>query len=135
MADWLILPIMGIWADFFSPAQRIFPFSNLKFFPFQPKETKISEENFYEIKEKDKNSLIFVVWERLYNGKFNMNAQTWLLNHYWLFLLEYLFSSPGGLGPKGCVGHMPMLPILEMPSHLMNFHKNAETHSDFETRG
>ena len=40
-----------------------------------------------------------------------MNAQTWLLNHYWLFLLEYLFSSQGGLGPKGCVGLTPMLII------------------------
>ena len=38
-----------------------------------------------------------------------MNAQTWLLNHYWLFLLEDFFSSQGGLGPKGCVGHMPMI--------------------------
>ena len=32
----------------------------------------------------------------LYDVKFNMNAQTWLLNHYWLFLLEYFFPSQGG---------------------------------------
>ena len=44
-----------------------------------------------------KSSSIFVVGERIYNVKFNMNAQTWLLNHYWLFLLEYLFSSQGTL--------------------------------------
>ena len=37
-----------------------------------------------------------------------MNAQTWLLNHYWLFLL-------GGLGPKGCVGHTPMVVIKVLP--------------------
>ena len=34
-----------------------------------------------------------------------MNAQTWLLNDYWLFLLEYFF----GLGPKGCVGRTVMI--------------------------
>ena len=39
---------------------------------------------------------IFVVGERIHNVKFNMNAQTWLLIHYWLFLLEYFFSSQGG---------------------------------------
>ena len=33
-----------------------------------------------------------------------MNAQTWLINYYWLFLLEYFFPPIGGLGPKGCVG-------------------------------
>ena len=32
----------------------------------------------------------------VYDVKFNMNAQTWLLNHYWLFLLEYFFPSQGG---------------------------------------
>ena len=35
-------------------------------------------------------------WKGFYNVKFNMNAQTWLLNHYWLFLLEYFFPSQGG---------------------------------------
>ena len=29
-----------------------------------------------------------------------MNAQTWLLNYYWLFLLEYFFSSQGGAWSK-----------------------------------
>ena len=48
----------------------------------------------------------------LYDIKFNMNAQTWLLNHYWLFLLEKVFPPRGGLGPKGCVGHTPMLNIV-----------------------
>ena len=48
----------------------------------------------------------------LYHVKFHMNAQTWLLNHYWLFFhLEYFISSQGGLGPKGCVGLTPMLII------------------------
>ena len=32
----------------------------------------------------------------MYNVKFNMNAQTWLYNHCWLFLLEYFYSSQGG---------------------------------------
>ena len=36
----------------------------------------------------------------LYDVKFNMNAQTWLLNHYWLFLLEYFFPPRGGLVEK-----------------------------------
>ena len=57
-------------------AQRIFPFSNLNPFPYKPKETKIRENNFYEMKEREECSLIFVVWERLYNVKFNVNAQT-----------------------------------------------------------
>ena len=48
------------------------------------------------MKEREESSSIFVVGERIYNVKFNMNAQTWLLIHYWLFLLEYFFSSQGG---------------------------------------
>ena len=61
------------------------------------------------MKEREESSSIFVVGERIYNVKFNMNAQTWLLIHYWLFLLEYFFSSQGGLGPKGCVGRTLMV--------------------------
>ena len=87
----------------------MFPFSNPNTFPFEPKETKIREDNFSEMKETEESSSIFTVGERKYNVKFNMNDQTWLLNHYWLFLLEYLFSSQGGLGPKGCVGHTLMV--------------------------
>ena len=37
---------------------------------------------------------IFVL-ERLYNKNFIMNAQTLLLNHYWLLLLKFVFL-PGG---------------------------------------
>ena len=87
------------WAyeqTFFPSAERIFPFSNPNPFPFEPKETKIREDNFSEMKEREESSSIFVVGERIYNVKFNMNAQTWLLIHYWLFLLEYFFSSQRG---------------------------------------
>ena len=49
-------------------------------FPFEPKETKIREDIFSEMKEREESSSIFVVLERIYNVKFNMNAQTWLLN-------------------------------------------------------
>ena len=87
---------MGVRADFFSFGPKIFPFSNPNPFPFEPKETKIREDNFSEMKEREESSSIFVVGERIYNVKFNMNAQTWLLIHYWLFLLEYFFSSQGG---------------------------------------
>ena len=111
----------GVQADFFSFAQRIFPFSNLKPFPFKPKETKIRKENFYEMKEREENSFIFVVWERFYNMKININTQTWLLNHYWLFLLEYFFPPRGGLGPKGCVGHIPM-PVLSTTTLLWHIY-------------
>ena len=50
-----------------------------------------------------------------------MNAQTWLHNHYWLFLLEYFFPPRGGLGPKGCVGHTPMVVIKVLPGILVLF--------------
>ena len=50
--------------------------------PLKPKETKIREANFYEMKDREESSSIFVVWERFYNVKFKLNAQTWLLNHY-----------------------------------------------------
>ena len=36
-----------------------------------------------------------VVWKRLYAVKFNINAKTCLLTHYWLFLLKYSFPSQG----------------------------------------
>ena len=79
------------WAyeqTFFPSAHNFFPFSNLNPFPFEPKETKIREDIFSEMKETEESSSIFVVWEMMYNVKFNMNAQTWLHNHYWLFLRE-----------------------------------------------
>ena len=53
---------MGKRADFFPSAQKIFPFSNLNPFPFEPKETKISEDFFPEKKEREESSSIFVVW-------------------------------------------------------------------------
>ena len=90
------LPSWAYEQTFFPSAQKIFPFSNPNPFPFEPKETKIREDNFSEMKEREESSSIFVVGERIYNVKFNMNAQTWLLIHYWLFLLEYFFSSQGG---------------------------------------
>ena len=52
----------------------MFPFSNLNPFPFKPKVTKIGEVNFYEMKEREESSSIFVDWERIYNVKFNMNC-------------------------------------------------------------
>ena len=52
---------MGIRADFFSLGQRIFPFSNLNPFPFEPKDTKITEDNFSELIEREESSSIFVV--------------------------------------------------------------------------
>jgi len=96
------------WAyeqTFFPLAQKNFPLSN----PNnnnnnKPKKTKIRLDIFSEIKERKESSSIFVVWEWIYNVKFNMIAQTWLYNHYWLFLAV----TRGGLGPKGCVGHTLM---------------------------
>ena len=78
------------WAyeqTFFPLAQRIFPSSNLNPFPFKPKVAKIREDNFYEMKVREESSSILVVWERLYNIKFNISAYTLLFNHNWLFLL------------------------------------------------
>ena len=85
-------------------------------FPFEPMETKSREYKFSEMKEREESSSIYIVGERIYNFKFNMNAQTWLLNHYWLFLLEYFFSSHWGLGAKGYLCHtlMPTGPALEI---------------------
>ena len=37
----------------------------------------------------------------LYDVKFNMNAQTWLLTYCWLFLLGYFFLPGGGIVQKG----------------------------------
>ena len=99
--------IMGVWADFFSSAKRMFPFSSLNPFPFKPKENKIREDNFHEKQTislllsltaslKEEIYSIFIVLERFYDGKFNMNTQPWLLNHCWLFFLEYFFSFQGG---------------------------------------
>ena len=44
---------MGVLADFFPSAQRIFPFSNLNPFPFEPNETKIREDIFSDMKERE----------------------------------------------------------------------------------
>ena len=52
------------WAyeqTFFPSAQKNFPFSNPNPFPFEPKETKIREDNFSEMKERQESSSIFVV--------------------------------------------------------------------------
>ena len=51
---------------FFPSAQKNFPFSNPNPFPFEPKETKIRENNFSEMKEREESSSIFVVGERIY---------------------------------------------------------------------
>ena len=40
---------IGSQQTFFPSAKRIFPFSYPNPFPFKPKETKIREDNFYEI--------------------------------------------------------------------------------------
>ena len=40
----------------------------------------------------------------LYDVKFNMNAKNLLLNHYWLFLLEYFLSFQGGPWSKRLCG-------------------------------
>ena len=94
----LLTTCSSLWAyeqTFFPLAPKIFPFSNLNPFPFEPKETKIKEDNFSAMKEREESFSIFVVGERIYNVKFNMNAQTWLLNHYWLFFLQSFFYSQG----------------------------------------
>ena len=65
---------MGVWADLFPSDQKIFTFSNQNPFPFEPKETTIREDNFSEMKERKESSSIFVVGERIYDVKFNMNA-------------------------------------------------------------
>ena len=49
----------------FPLAQKFFPFSNLNPFPSKPKETKIGDVNFYEMKEKEESSSVIVVRERL----------------------------------------------------------------------
>ena len=74
------------------------------------------------MKEREESSSIFAVLERLYNVNFNMNAQTWLLNHYWLFLLEHFFPPRGGLGPKECVGNTPMNKVLGKCFSVKKFH-------------
>ena len=48
------------WAyqqTFFPSAEKIFPFLNLNPFPFEPKETKIREDNIYEMKEREESCL------------------------------------------------------------------------------
>ena len=57
------------WAyeqTFFPLAQNFFPFSNPNPFPFEPNETKIREDNFSEMKEREESSSIFIVGERIY---------------------------------------------------------------------
>ena len=66
--------LLSTWAY----EQTFFPLTQ-KIFPFEPKETKIKEDNFSEMKEREESSSIFVVGKRIYNVKFNMNAHTWLL--------------------------------------------------------
>ena len=51
---------------FFPLTQKNFPFSNQNAFPLKPEETKIREENFYVMKEREESSSIFVVGERIY---------------------------------------------------------------------
>ena len=74
------------------------------------------------MKKKEKSSSIFVVGEKIYNVKFNMDAQTWLLNHYWLFLLEYFLFLPGG----------PWYKILCRP-YAYDFHNELGKVSKFGT--
>ena len=63
---------MGVRADFFSFGPKFFPFSNPNPFPFEPKETKIREDNFSEMKEREESSSIFVVGERIYTLMINI---------------------------------------------------------------
>ena len=77
---------------------------------------------------KKENSSISVVRERLYNVKFNTKAQIWLLNYYWLFLLEYFFSPRGALVQKAvkisldlCKQKIDKIYFLVL---WYNFHKN-----------
>jgi len=117
--DWKTLSHLLPWAyeqTFFPSAQKFFPFSNPNPFPFEPKETKIREDNFSEMKEREESSSIFVVVERIYNVKLNMNAQTWLLIHYGCSFWNIFFPPRGGLGPKGCVGRTLML-VAYISSH------------------
>ena len=65
----VLLSSSSSWAyeqPFFPSAQKICPFSNPNPFPFEPKETKIREDKFSEMKEREESSLIFVVGERIY---------------------------------------------------------------------
>ena len=87
----------------------MFPFSNLDPFPFEPKEIKIREDIFSEMKEREESSLIFIVGERIYNVKFNMTAQTWLKPLLAVPFGIFFFLPGGGLGPKVCVGNTLMI--------------------------
>ena len=88
LLEQILVGIMGVQADFFSFGQKIFPFLNLNPFPFEPKETKIREDIFSEMKEREECSSIFDVLERIHNVKFSMNAQTWLLTYYYADMLK-----------------------------------------------